>query len=320
MIEREEVCSSGLPGEVSHQMDQNLDAISSGRSTSLSFTVQKNGNGFEIPEIFHYKGKIIHLCQPIELKEKVIWRGQDEMYGKLVASWISNNPRDPPLNPLLLGPSGMGKTTLAMAVAQDYDRPFFMMNCQGDMEPNDLTVSLNIDADKNIQYTASPVFTAALVGGVVILDEFTRLPQHAFASMASLLDHRMYIEAGLLPGLRISAHPDFRIGFTSNFDSFSDLPDYIESRLKPRIIVNNPSLEELRMIIDSHLTSPCYSEEFKQKLIEHLIQAKNDGRFREFSTRDAITVGRLAQRFNKIFSDDKDLNIVRAMEAVNGHM
>ncbi len=312
MIEREEICSSGHIAEGSHQIGQ----LAGGQSIPIPFIEQTN----HIPEVYHFRGKIIHLCQPIELVEKVVWRGQHEPFGKLLASWISNNPRDPPLNPLLLGPSGMGKTTMAMAVAQDYGRPLFMMNCQGDMEPNDLTVSLNIDAEKNIQYTASPVLTAALVGGVVILDEFTRLPQHAFASMASLLDHRRYIEASLLPGLRVPAHPDFRIAFTSNFDSFSDLPDYIESRLKPRILVNNPSLNELQLIIDAHLPSPYYTEQFKQKLIEHLAQVKNDGRYREFSTRDAITVGRLAQRYNQIFPDEKDLNIVRAMDSVNGHM
>jgi len=311
MIGREEICRSG-PLEGSHLIGQ----MTGGKSIAHPFIGQTS----DIPELYHFKGKVIHLCQPIELQEKVIWRGQQETYGKLLASWISTNPRDPPLNPLLLGPSGMGKTTLAMAVAQDYGRPLFMMNCQGDMEPNDLTVNLSIDGDKNIQYTASPVLTAALVGGVVILDEFTRLPQHAFASMASLLDHRRYIEASLLPGLRIPAHPDFRIAFTSNFDSFSDLPDYIESRLKPRIVVNNPSLKELQMIIDAHLVSPCYSEQFKHQLIEHLAQAKNEGRYREFSTRDALTVARLAQRYNQIFPDDKDVNIIRAMDSVNGHM
>jgi len=266
--------------ELSHAME----GVSFG-TPNIPVGMETLGNGPGIPELYHYKGKVIHLCQPIDLKEKVLWRGQREAYGKLLASWISNNSRDPPLNPLLLGPSGMGKTTLAMAVAQDYGRPIFMMNCQGDMEPNDLTVNLSIDADKNIQYTASPVLTAALVGGVIILDEFTRLPQHAFASMASLLDHRRYIEASLLPGLRISAHPDFRIAFTSNFDSFSDLPDYIESRLKPRIIVNNPSIRELEMIIDAHLVSPCYTEQFKKKLIEHLApdkkQTGDTGNFRQ---------------------------------------
>lgn len=280
----------------------------------------KQEQSTEIPEIFHYRDKIIHLCNPVELGEKITWKGQEEVYRKLLASWFSNNRQDPPFNPLLLGPSGTGKTTLAMAVAQEFGLPLFMMNCQGDMEPNDLTISLSLDAEKNVQYIASPVLTAALVGGIVLLDEFTRLPQHAFASLASLLDHRRYIEAALLPGLRIPAHPDFRIGFTSNFDSFADLPDYIDSRLKPRIIVNNPTHQELAVIVDSHLPSPFYTEGFKQKLIEHLILTKQDGRYREFSTRDAITIGRLAQRYNRFFPDDGDVNIVRAMESVIGHL
>jgi MoxR-like ATPase len=280
----------------------------------------KGGTVYSIPEFFHYKGNIIHLCKPLILDEKISWRGKQEEFRKLLAAWYSNNHQDPPFNPLLLGPSGSGKTTLAMAVAQEYDLPMFMMNCQGDMEPNDLTVSLNLDANKNIQYIASPVLTAAMVGGIVLLDEFTRLPQHAFASLASLLDHRRYLEAALLPGLRIPAHPDFRIAFTSNYDSFADLPDYIESRLKPRIVVNNPSQHELALIIDAHLPSPYYAEQFKQKLIEHLIQAKQDGRYREFSTRDAITIGRLAHRYNQFFPEDGDLNIVRALESVIGHI
>lgn len=327
MIEREEICSSGYPEPTMEGLSDTsvISQIQSPGGVSLGVSpdpvgVRAREKGYEIPESFQFRGKVIYLCQPLPCDERVQWKGQTAVYRQLLASWISNGPHDPPLNPILLGPSGLGKTTLAMAVARECGQPLFMMNCQGDMEPNDLTVSINLDSEKNIQYTASPVLTAALVGGAVILDEFTRLPQHAFASLASLLDHRRYIEASLIPGLRIPAHPDFRIAFTSNFDSFSDLPDYIESRLKPRIVVTNPTLDELRMILDSHLPSPCYSGNFKQKLIEHLASAKNDGRYREFSTRDAITIGRLAQRFNQLAPEELNANISRAMDAVNGHM
>jgi len=328
MTEHDTTCNSGIaenPVEsVLHASGLNVTQYSVGGISSpnpcMSTNIQKEGMRCEIPEVYHFRGKVIHLCQPLPLDERVQWKGQTEVYRQLLASWLSNGPHDPPLNPILLGPSGLGKTTLAMAVARECGQPLFMMNCQGDMEPNDLTVSINLDSEKNIQYTASPVLTAALVGGAVILDEFTRLPQHAFASLASLLDHRRYVEASIIPGLRIPAHPDFRIAFTSNFDSFSDLPDYIESRLKPRIIVSNPTIEELKLILDSHLPSPAYSEKFKQKLVEHLSAAKNDGRYREFSTRDAITIGRLAQRFNQFAPEELNANIARAMDAVNGHM
>lgn len=282
------------------------------KATIFSDTMGNAGDT-GIPETLEYKGKIIHLCTPVTLKEKVHWRGQTEVYRKLLAAWISHSPQDLPMNPLLLGPSGIGKTTLAMAVAQSFSRPVFMMNCQGDMEPNDLTVNLSIDSEKNIQYVASPLFTAVYTGGIIILDEFTRLPPHAYASIAPLLDHRRYLEASILPGLRIPAHPEFRIVFTSNYDSYSGIPDYIESRLKPRIILENPPMAELKSIIDANLPSPYYSREFKEKLVEYLEIAKKSSKYREFSPRDAILIGRLAHRLNKIGPGDDEGNFIAAL-------
>ncbi len=55
-------------------------------------------------------------------------------------------------------------------------------------------------------------------GGVCILDEANRMSEKSWASLAPLLDTRRYIES-IVAGLKVSAHPDFRICVTMNDDA-----------------------------------------------------------------------------------------------------
>ena len=65
---------------------------------------------------------------------------------------------------------------------------------------------------------ASPLVTAMLRGGVCILDEGNRMSEKSWASLAPLLDHRRYIES-IVTGLKIKAHPEFRVCCTMNDDA-----------------------------------------------------------------------------------------------------
>jgi len=82
-----------------------------------------------------------------------------------------------------------------------------------DTRPEDLIITPVIGPTGSIQYAASSLVSAMLQGGVLILDEGNRMSEKAWASLAPLLDDRRYVES-IITGLRISAHPDFRIVVT----------------------------------------------------------------------------------------------------------
>ena len=125
------------------------------------------------------------------------------------AGW-SSIPRDRPLSPRLLGPPGIGKTTLAMAAARLRKQPLYINQCTADTRPEDLLVTPVLAESGKIAYHASPLVSAMLTGGVCVLDEGNRMNEKSWASLAPLLDHRRYVES-VVAGITIPAHPDFRV-------------------------------------------------------------------------------------------------------------
>ena len=67
----------------------------------------------------------IFLAHPDELQ--IRWVGQEELMKQLMAAWMVVDPKDVPMNPRLLGKPGVGKTTLAYAVAKQMGREVYIM-------------------------------------------------------------------------------------------------------------------------------------------------------------------------------------------------
>ncbi len=65
-------------------------------------------------------GVTLHLGTPDATEQG--WIGQDAVLRQLLACWLVVDPSDRPLSPRLLGPPGIGKTTLAMAAARPIRR------------------------------------------------------------------------------------------------------------------------------------------------------------------------------------------------------
>jgi len=102
-----------------------------------------------------------------------------------------------------------------------------------------------IEGASRLRYVASPLVTAMVRGGVVaILDEGNRMSEKSWASLAPLLDNRRYVES-IVAGIKIKAHPLFRMVATMNDDASTfDLPEYIHSRLQPQITIDFPERHE----------------------------------------------------------------------------
>ncbi len=193
------------------------------------------------------EGVTLHLAHPDELP--VRWVGQEELMRHLLAAWMVVTEHDVPMNPRLIGKPGVGKTTLAYAAAKRMGRDVFIMQATLDTRPEDLLITPVIEGAGRLRYVASPLVSAMILGGIVILDEGNRMSEKSWASLAPLLDNRRYVES-IVAGVKIKAHPNFRLVTTMNDDASTfELPEYIHSRLQPQILIDFPEKDEEYQIL-----------------------------------------------------------------------
>ena len=196
-------------------------------------------------------GVAIHLAHPDELPLR--WIGQQELILQLHACWKLIDERDVPLSPRLIGKPGVGKTTLAYAAAKMLEQDVYIFQATMDTRPEDLLITPVVAENSKIQYVASSIVTAMITGGIAILDEGNRMSEKSWASLAPLLDTRRYVES-IVSGLKVKAHPDFRIVATMNDDASTfEIPEYIHSRLQPQIYLDFPDRDEELAILRENL-------------------------------------------------------------------
>jgi MoxR-like ATPase len=254
---------------------------------------EKNCNGTEMNCTFTIDDTTIYLRQPDAVDS--IWIGQKEAFRLLSAAWLKRNENDKIMTPLLVGPPGCGKTTLACAVAQEFELPVYLINCTSDMRPEDLLITPVLSSDRQIVYRASSLVSAMVNGGICILDEANRMNEKSWASLASLLDDRRYIES-IIAGIKIRAHPEFRLVATINDDASTfNLPEYIESRLKPVLSVEFPEKRDLFRILEYHV--PFATKSLIEAIIRYLEEKKKEKSISGYSIRDALQITRFAHKF-----------------------
>ncbi|OLS15144.1 MAG: ATPase [Promethearchaeota archaeon CR_4] len=229
------------------------------------------------------------------------WIGNQYYVKQLLAAWLMVDKQDQPLNPRVLGPPGIGKTTLACAAAKQMGRPVYIYQATADTRPEDLLVQPVISARNEITYHASPLVTAMLKGSICVLDEGNRMSEKSWASLAPLLDHRRYVES-IIAGIKIPAHPDFRICCTMNNDASTyEIPEYIHSRLQPQITIEFPDREDELKILKFNL--PFCGDDLLNYVVDFLQRAH--AKDEPFSVRDGINIARYCSKL--MVSEVKDL-------------
>jgi hypothetical protein len=257
-------------------------------------------------------GVELTLAYPDEVNMQ--WIGNERLCDQLVASWMVVGEDDLPLNPRLIGRPGVGKTTLGYSVARQMGKDVYIHQCTMDTRPEDLLVTPVIGGDGRIAYHASGLVTALLRGAVCILDEANRMSEKSWASLAPLLDRRRYVES-IVTGLKLQAHPDFRICCTMNDDASTyEVPEYIQSRLQPQIEVTYPSREEERRILRFNV--PFTGEELLEMAVAYLQKAhKSD---LAFTSRDGVNLLRYCLKMGRLKDRDPRLYFGDAIQAILG--
>src|SRR2546422_529383 len=247
----------------------------------------------------------LYLAHPDELS--IRWVGQEELIRQLMAAWMIVDTKDVPMSPRLLGKPGVGKTTLAYAVAKQMGREVYILQATLDTRPEDLLVTPVIESGGKLRYVASPLVTAMVRGGIVILDEGNRMSEKSWASLAPLLDNRRYV-GSIVGGVKIKAHPDFRFVATMNYDASTfELPEYIHSRLQPQILIDFPEREEERQILKENLP---FAEEQILDYVTDFLQAAHEADER-YTVRDGINIARFGI---KLMSSKPDVDWNRALK------
>lgn len=253
------------------------------------------------------EGVTLHLAHPDELR--LTWVGQEELMAQVLAAWLVVDEQDLPLNPRLLGKPGVGKTTLAYAAGQRLSREVYLFQATMDTRPEDLLITPVISEAGKIQYVASPVVTAMIRGGVAVVDEANRMSEKSWASLAPLLDNRRYVES-IVAGVKVKAHPDFRICVTMNDDASTfEVPEYIHSRLMPQIVVEFPEREEERRILAQNLP---FAPEAVLDYVVDFLQRAHQSRER-FTVRDGINIARYALKLANFRADQPRSHLVEIL-------
>lgn len=244
-------------------------------------TSDKEQTGAKAVEI---EGVSLHLSGRTDSDQA--WIGQAEVLRQLLACWMIVAEEDVSLSPRIIGPPGIGKTTLAMAAARERNQELFIFQCTSDTRPEDLLITPVLAESGKIAYHASPLVTAMIRGGVCVLDEGNRMSEKSWASLAPLLDHRRYVES-IVAGVTIKAHPDFRCCVTMNEDASTyEVPDYILSRLQPTLGLEFPNKKDEMAILKYHL--PFAPGEMLALTVEFLQEAHELDL--EYSPRDGIHI------------------------------
>ncbi|MCX6619657.1 MAG: AAA family ATPase, partial [Acidobacteria bacterium] len=151
--------------------------------------------------------------------------------------------------------------------------------------------------------------TAMLRGGICILDEGNRMSEKSWASLAPLLDNRRYVES-IVAGVKIKAHPNFRIVATMNDDASTfDLPEYIHSRLQPQIFIDFPERDEELAILKENL--PFGDDQILTYVTDFLQLAHSADE--RYTVRDGINVARYAMKLGAPLRESLRISILHTL-------
>ena len=239
---------------------------------------------------------VTRTVKDIQEKYKIIGRAE-ELRQVVLAHSVGKNI-------LIEGEVGVGKTTIAKAVASFYDSDFYRVDCSEELLPHNLVgyfdpplvISQGYSEDS---YKYGPLALAMLNGGCLFINEINRMPESTQNSLLTSLDERI-LE---IPKLKtIKAHKDFFVVVTQNPSAHVGVTVLGEA-LKDRFIwinLNYQTPEEEFLIIKLEADLNSGGADKIAKISQNIIQVTRESTSirRGSSIRGAIDLATLIDQYD----------------------
>lgn len=212
----------------------------------------------------------------------------------------------------LTGPAGMGKTSLALRIAENLGRPVSFMSGNEWLTAEDFigkeigqcestTVDRYVQSVRRTETSTRPdwedgILAASMRNGyTLVYDEFTRATPQANSVLLSVIEEGVLVSSDRVARQTyIHAHPDFRILLTSNSSDYvgvNGAPDALVDRMVT-IALPQPSVETMTGIAACRSGLDQRTCERIVRLVVH--QHDPGGRGSGSALRAAIMVARIA--------------------------
>ncbi len=147
-----------------------------------------------------------------------------------------------PVNLLIQGPKGTGKSELIKAFAQDSGLPYWSIIGQEGIRADELLGHYELKEGTS-RWVGGIIPRAVRCGGILHIDEPNVIEPAILMRLDELLDNKRQLNMEDLNGEIVKGHPDLFIVFTMNpptYEGVKDLPDPIKSRLTKRYYLGYP--------------------------------------------------------------------------------
>ena len=239
----------------------------------------------------------------------------------------------------LSGPAGLGKTTLALHIAEERGRPVSFMAGNQWLNASDfigrevghtsrtvidtyIQSVRRTDAESRANWKGSILAEAMHNGHTLVYDEFTRASPEANALLLSVLEEGILITADrAAQQTRIEAHPEFRVLLTSNPHDYAGVngtPDALMDRVVT-LSVPEPTSERVVEIVSARTGLDAKTAARIVSLVDQTA-GLSDTRYAS-RLRSCLMIGRIAGYFKqqRALNDSRLDEIVRDVLSGRGH-